>query len=740
MALYFNGNKVINSLVVDGSVGAVIKGKDTPLSFTGLNGQMYLQTIKGVRQDLSQFNYSKERDMFVANYDNAAYCSYSGSGPYIGAQLYNQFDLTNIDSIEVSVKTTSPSYDNYSTERFSPILLIENTINPSSSFPVNTSIVSANGVTYRVTTQGDSATFVADVSSLTGNYWIVLSSVGATSLWSDLYLKSSVADEVIYDTFSKVNGTWQDLIGTAIEDIENISGEIEIILIDSIIPRMTSDTTPKGKCSASYVYSGRYAYYGFTTPSNGNVANANEFWYCGGNSSANNWIEYEFDKPSTILAVSFGTIENGVGKRVKVQYSNDETNWTDIKTITITTNDYTTYKLPSPVYCKYMRLFVVDNGMTVISGINAFGYEGRTYPQNVVLEGTTEPTSSQGYDGQIYLKHLPDLSSINIRESISNSAVGAYFDTGYYYNANTRIEMKVNLLGGATYPSPFGTRYDTTGRDARQMFIATYGTRMYYAFGNAEESANGFFTLNSDMVLKTQGRVLQKTQEGMTAELVTYAYNSTPVASMYLFGMNLNGSPWADAFAIMTLYYCKIFEGDTLVHYYLPALDGSDVPCLYDCIMDDYIYNLGTGTLTVGNAATVEKSTTNAYVKVNGTWQDLIGTDIEDIGATQAREPLYSLDQSQGGAWIDTGIAVSGITAFSFVNSDTGVANCARSIATSDIPVKTGSSDVYLTVFTSSWIGKDFNIRIYNGNLYVSFNNAGSSSKEVSIYAGSLND
>ena len=257
------------------------------------------------------------------------------------------------------------------------------------------------------------------------------------------------------------------------------------VIIDSVIPRMTSDTTPKGKCSASYVHSGRYAYYGFTTPSNGNVGNARDFWYYGGNSSANNWIEYEFNRPSTILYVSFGTIQDGIGKHVKIQYSDDDTNWIDADTITIATNEYSTYELSSPVYCKYIRIFIVDNGMTVISGINAFGCEGK-----------------------------------------------------------------------------------------------------------------------------------------------------------------------ADI---------------------MPRV-----------------------------------------------------------------EPLYTLNQSQGGAWIDTGIAVADIDEFTFVSSVDGVFKIASTIPTSSIPVKTGSSDVYLVVFTSGQAGKEFNIRVYNGNLYVSYNQAGSSDSAIDIYDGRL--
>lgn len=355
-----------------------------------------------------------------------------------------------------------------------------------------------------------------------------------------------------------------------------------------------------------------------------------------------------------------------------------------------------------------------------------------------VIGGKNTPSSVMGSNGQIYLKHLPDLSSINIRESISNSAVGAYFDTGYYYNANTRIEMKVNLSGGATYPSFFGTRADTSGRGTQQMFIATYGTRAYYAFGCVEVYTNDFFSLDTDVLFKTQGRLLNRVQGGITKEMVTNAYENTPVASIYLFAANLNGAPWTDSYCIMTFYYCKIFEGDTLVHYYLPALDGSDVPCLYDCITGDYIYNSGTGTLTVGSAATIEKSITNAYAKVDGAWQDLIGTGLDDIdNAQQAREALYTLPQSQGGAWINTDISVAGISEFLFVSTADDVENYSRTIQTSDIPVYSGS-DVYLTVFSNNLIDKAFNVRIYNSCLSISFESAGSSSKAVSIYSGGL--
>lgn len=101
------------------------------------------------------------------------------------------------------------------------------------------------------------------------------------------------------------------------------------------------------------------------------------------------------------------------------------------------------------------------------------------------------------------------------------------------------------------------------------------------------------------------------------------------------------------------------------------------------------------------------------------------------------REALYTLLQSQGGAWINTDIAVEGISEFLFVSTTDDVENYSRTIQTSDIPVYSGS-DVYLTVFSNNLIDKAFNVRIYNDCLSISFESAGSSSKAVSIYAGGL--
>ena len=51
----------------------------------------------------------------------------------------------------------------------------------------------------------------------------------------------------------------------------------------------------------------------------------------------------------------------------------------------------------------------------------------------------------------------------------------------------------------------------------------------------------------------------------------------------------------------LKMYYCKIWEDNNLIRFYIPVLhyiNGQYTPCFYDKVNDNYIYNLGTDTPT----------------------------------------------------------------------------------------------------------------------------------------------
>lgn len=98
---------------------------------------------------------------------------------------------------------------------------------------------------------------------------------------------------------------------------------------------------------------------------------------------------------------------------------------------------------------------------------------------------------------------------------------------------------------------------------------------------------------------------------------------------------------------------------------------------------------------------------------------------------------LFSFDQSQGGAWINTNVNVSDLDyiLFTFGSDPTAPDDrLMRQMLKSNIAVYTGGADVYTTIFTQVEIGLPLNVRIYNNILWVSFNGTGPNTKVVTIY------
>lgn len=98
-------------------------------------------------------------------------------------------------------------------------------------------------------------------------------------------------------------------------------------------------------------------------------------------------------------------------------------------------------------------------------------------------------------------------------------------------------------------------------------------------------------------------------------------------------------------------------------------------------------------------------------------------------------ELLYSLNESQGGVWINSNIDTTSLTKliFEYTDSVSG-ANYTTKVNIEDIAVYTGGADVFTTVFPAAVSGLAFNVRIYNNELYVSFNGVGANTKVVGIY------
>ena len=194
------------------------------------------------------------------------------------------------------------------------------------------------------------------------------------------------------------------------------------------------------------------------------------------------------------------------------------------------------------------------------------------------------------------------------------SRTTAYFNTGYYPDTSTNIEISyqntllysstVNsyTLIGCTHTAAAG--YSFSGDHYIMAPAATSSTAYTFRYRN-----NSNFSIPTSTPIDTNKHVIRSSNNGLNQSVY---YDNVLLASgtassfktfelpLNIFANNNNGNPSTYALKGTRIYYIKIWEGNTLKRHYVPVLhyySGQYTPCFYDKVAENYIYNLGTGTL-----------------------------------------------------------------------------------------------------------------------------------------------
>ena len=169
-----------------------------------------------------------------------------------------------------------------------------------------------------------------------------------------------------------------------------------------------------------------------------------------------------------------------------------------------------------------------------------------------------------------------------------------YIDTGVKPSNSTKVDIKFmyNSLNGFVY----GSRTSSSGSDAHEFIINASGLVFPQFDGQHNEVSSSYNKIGEEYILSNS-------QSGayINGNLIK-SYNTATFSSkhsMFLFGLNQNGTVEYRKF-IGRLYYCKIYNGDTLVRDFVPVIDGSNIACLYDRVEKKCYYNAGTGTFSYG--------------------------------------------------------------------------------------------------------------------------------------------
>lgn len=77
--------------------------------------------------------------------------------------------------------------------------------------------------------------------------------------------------------------------------------------------------------------------------------------------------------------------------------------------------------------------------------------------------------------------------------------------------------------------------------------------------------------------------------------------NFSTIGSLILGGYrNIDGTIGDDLKFVGKIFSFAIWQGDTLVRYFIPALDRSSRPCLYDKVSGEFFYNQGSDEFLYG--------------------------------------------------------------------------------------------------------------------------------------------
>lgn len=275
---------------------------------------------------------------------------------------------------------------------------------------------------------------------------------------------------------------------------------------------------------------------------------------------------------------------------------------------------------------------------TIIKNGKIYGYASKSDIE--ILKGTTTPTLAQGNNGQIYLKYLniPE-NDYTIIDHIKSTG-GAYIDTLFTFNQDSSIYIDFTPLNLNEDKAIYGSRKSGSENDFELHFY--YGNAVYAGYNKNTDIKSSWGIAKNN----SRYKVYQNKNLFYLNDEIIYTFSSATFTTPYdmvLFAIrNNNSTPSWNISA--RLYGCKIWDDGILVRNFIPVIRNSDDEVgLYDTINGVFYTNANnSGSFSNEDAIILNSNyVTDTFVKVNNTWQNLIGSDINDVGnASETATPI----------------------------------------------------------------------------------------------------
>lgn len=213
------------------------------------------------------------------------------------------------------------------------------------------------------------------------------------------------------------------------------------------------------------------------------------------------------------------------------------------------------------------------------------------------------------------------------------SHTNEYINTGV--NPSTTIKIEMEFSFNSVAGCPYGTQ--STQYNIKSFQLMLYSGTTYYFITNTQGSDKVALVANKRYHIEHKYGIqkLYAVDDPETL-LINNTQGSSGLSStypIYLFGKNT--STGIASRSSINMFWCKMYDGDTLIRDYVPSYDNYKY-CLYDKVTKTYYHNLGGGAFTY-----------NTSLGGSGLSQRIINLFIKDCPQIDALDVLRRITVAQ---------------------------------------------------------------------------------------------
>lgn len=338
----------------------------------------------------------------------------------------------------------------------------------------------------------------------------------------------------------------------------------------------------------------------------------------------------------------------------------------------------------------------------------------------IVPSGILEITENGTYDVKEYAEAVVNVEGGGGNNDNAHTELEYMGITGNtYYKLNTKLNSNSRVIAKFTRDLSTSTglfgycNYGTSNTDSFSIYLgpSSYNSgRMHAAYGAANKDLY-FSSTATEIILDANKNVWSFTDfngnefKKLTHNTATFEnkYNCTVGASIW--GSSETGNL---LYYKGNLYYFKVYQGDTLVHYLVPIEKPDGTITLYDKVNKTYLENLGADEPIAGpyiGGSDVEGNSTSLYLIKDGIEQT-------DITGGHAYTPIDSTSgyvEVQKDGYIELSCQLWGCVGW-IPNNSFDFTKYTKICVDYEFPTKLPNNELYSNV----WYGQ-FKINTFKG-------------------------